>query len=265
MTDTSTKSRKDRASRASLRVLKAPEVLADRIRQQIVSGDLREGDLLPPEAVLIERFGVSRPTIREAYRILESERLLSITRGAKGGAVVHAPNSDLIANYFLLLLQTERATITEIYEARTAFEPAVARMLAQARDKSVPPVLRQYLAVEKEAMTDPERFSEALTDFHRSLVELSGNRPLLHLYDAIYGVVVRHQTRVVADAQRRGTTEEVLAASMRGVKSQEILVDFIERGDAQGAEAHWRKHMESSGKRWTLGFENTTILELIRD
>jgi DNA-binding FadR family transcriptional regulator len=254
-----------RKKNANLRVLKAPEVLADAIRQQIVGGELKEGDLLPPEAILIERFGVSRPTIREAYRILESERLLSITRGAKGGAVVHEPSSDLISNYFLLLLQTERSTIAEIYEARTAFEPAVARMLAKASNKTVPGVLRQRIATERAVLEDPERFSEAITEFHRTLVELSGNRPLLHLYDAIYGVVVRHQSRVVAASRRQGTAESVLAASAKGIRSQEILVDLIEQGNVEGAETHWRKHMESSSKRWIEGFETATILGLIRD
>jgi DNA-binding FadR family transcriptional regulator len=265
MNDKNPQAPKGRKSNTSLRVLKAPEVLADRIRQQIVGGELKEGDLLPPEAILIERFGVSRPTIREAYRILESERLLSITRGAKGGAVVHEPSSDLISNYFLLLLQTERSTIAEIYEARVAFEPAVARMLAQAKNKAAPGILRQHLAEEMDALEDPERFSEAITQFHRSLVQLSGNRPLLHLYDAIYGVVVRHQARVVAASRKQGTAESVMAASVKGIKSQEILIDFIEKGDAEGAETHWRRHMEASSKRWIQGFETTTILELIRD
>lgn len=253
------------ANRGGFRAPKAPEVLAEKIRQQIVLGELKEGDVLPTEAVLTERFGVSRPTIREAYRILEYERLLSITRGAKGGAVVHAPDSALIANYFLMMLQTERATIGEIYEARSAFEPALARMVARSNGKASAAILRECLAEEHASLDIPEKFSKAVTEFHRTMVKLSGNRPLLHLFDAIYNVIQRHQTRVVAHSYRAGTKTEALSNPLRGLKSQEKLIDLIEAGDADGAEAHWRKHMEQASKVWINGFEQTTILELTRD
>jgi len=55
------------------------------IRRQITGGELKEGDNLPPEAQIIEEFAVSRPTLREAFRILESEKLISVSRGARGG------------------------------------------------------------------------------------------------------------------------------------------------------------------------------------
>ncbi len=251
--------------KASFRAPKAPEVLADKIRQQIIRGELKEGDLLPTEAVLTERFGVSRPTIREAYRILEYERLLTITRGAKGGAVVHAPDSGLIANYLLMMLQTEGATIGEIYEARSAFEPALARMVARADGRASAAILRECLAEEHATIDRPEQFARAVTEFHRTMVKLSGNRPLLHLFDAIYNVIQRHQALVVTRSYRAGTKAQAPSNPLRGLKSQEKLIDLIEAGDADGAAAHWRTHMEQSSKVWIDGFEQTTVLELIQD
>src|ERR1700740_223034 len=67
---------------------KAGELLASRIRDRIIRGDLKEGDRLPPERALMEEFGVSRATFREACRVLEAEGLLSVSRGARNGAMV---------------------------------------------------------------------------------------------------------------------------------------------------------------------------------
>src|SRR5437667_12177500 len=64
---------------------KAAEVIAEHLRRDIATGALREGDALPPEGELLSHFGVSRPTLRSALRILEAESLLTITRGKEGG------------------------------------------------------------------------------------------------------------------------------------------------------------------------------------
>src|ERR1700722_316778 len=70
-----------------VRVPKAGELVAEQLRRQIVSGELREGDALPPESTLVERYGVSRPTLREAFRILEAEHIIEIKRGGRGWPV----------------------------------------------------------------------------------------------------------------------------------------------------------------------------------
>jgi len=64
----------------ALRVPKTAELVADSIRGQIVRGELNEGDTLPAEADLTLQFGISRPTLREALRILESEALITVSR-----------------------------------------------------------------------------------------------------------------------------------------------------------------------------------------
>jgi DNA-binding GntR family transcriptional regulator len=67
-------------SGSQLRVPKAAELLAARIRGQIIRSELKEGDALPAESELMETFGVSRPTLREAIRVLEMESLLRMRR-----------------------------------------------------------------------------------------------------------------------------------------------------------------------------------------
>src|SRR4030095_16201164 len=114
-----------------VRVPKTAELVASQLRRQIVRGDLKEGDALPPESALMEQFGVSRPTLREAFRVLESEALISVRRGARGGARVHTPNGDVAARYAGLVLQFRGATLADVYEARRTIELAAVSKLAR--------------------------------------------------------------------------------------------------------------------------------------
>src|ERR1700712_2146403 len=88
---------KDLATPPRARVPKTAEVIASQLRRQIVDGRLDPGDVLPPENQLAERFGVSRPTLREALRILETQGLLLTQQGSRFGIRVQAPRTDAIA------------------------------------------------------------------------------------------------------------------------------------------------------------------------
>jgi len=115
---------------STVRVPKAGEMVASQLRRQIVLGELKEGDQLPPESVLMEQFGVSRPTLREAFRILEAEGAITVRRGVRGGARVQAPDSSVAARQVGLLLQYRGALLSDVYEVRAVLEPAAARMTA---------------------------------------------------------------------------------------------------------------------------------------
>ena len=111
------------------------ELIASHLRGQIVRGELATGETLPSEGALMETFSVSRPTLREAFRILETESLINVRRGARGGARVVAPDVAVAARYVGLLLQVTRTTIADVYEARMVIEPAAAGLLASRRTR----------------------------------------------------------------------------------------------------------------------------------
>ena len=110
-----------------VRVPKTAELVAAHLRRQIVRNELHEGDALPPEAVLMAQFGVSRPTLREAFRVLEAEGLISVRRGAHGGARVHTPDVDVAARYAGLVLEHRGATLSDVYEAAGLLDPSARR------------------------------------------------------------------------------------------------------------------------------------------
>ena len=112
-----------------------PEVIADELRSMIVSGKLSDGASLGRESDLVDRFGVSRPSLREALRILEAEGLVRVVRGVRGGVVVRQPDERITARNAALVLQFRNVTLADVHEARSIIEPAAARMLATARDR----------------------------------------------------------------------------------------------------------------------------------
>ena len=77
----------------SLREPKMADRVATQLRRMFIKGEIPEGTMLPPESELMERFGVSRPTLREAFRVLESESLIEVQRGVRGGAQVTSPTA----------------------------------------------------------------------------------------------------------------------------------------------------------------------------
>src|SRR5215212_1841536 len=125
-----------------IRVPKTSEIVANQIRSQIIRGELDEGDFLPPEGQLMESLGISRPTLREAFRILEAEGLISVVRGSRTGAKVHKPSAELVARYAGYVLEAQGTTIADLYQARLAIEPSVVRWLATDRDRRATVKLR---------------------------------------------------------------------------------------------------------------------------
>lgn len=233
-----------------VRVPKTAEIVADHIRGRIIRGELKEGDFLPPEGQLMATLGISRPTLREAFRVLETERLISIVRGSRSGAQVHRPRVGGVSRYAGFVLQAQGTTIADIYEARLAIEPFIARRLAERQPAGATARLRAETErltqmVEEKRYVD---FMVALAGFHRLLVEVSGNRTLLFLTQMLQEVVTRHQVeffkthRMPDDEQRR--------RALRGIRSFHKLITLIDAGDAAGAEAHWRLHVVNSNESW---------------
>jgi len=224
-----------------VRVPKTAELVAARIRRQIIRGEVSEGDALLPEAELMAEFGVSRPTLREAFRILESESLISVTRGSRGGARVHPPDIRVAARYAGLYLQYAKATLEDVQAARLVLEPPAARALAERRDVKAAAVLRSVIEQEAEVLDDAHAFAERSTLFHERIMQLAGNQTLALVVGMLHDIIEMH-------AESSMTASMNVAATKRSVRSQQKLVALIEAGDADGAEEHWRNHVRIASK-----------------
>src|SRR5690349_20678096 len=103
---------------------KAAEVVAAELRRQIIYGERAEGEMLPPEAEMTIELGVSRPTLRQALRILETELLVTVQRGRRGGTRVNRPSPKVAGRYLGNVLMFHSTSLDDVHTARLLLEPA---------------------------------------------------------------------------------------------------------------------------------------------
>ncbi|QMT01102.1 FadR/GntR family transcriptional regulator [Gordonia jinghuaiqii] len=249
-----------------IQVPKTAELIAQQLRGQIVRGILKPGDMLPPETVLGKRFDVSRPTLREAFRILENESLIVVRRGSRGGVQVVSPDVSVAARYVGLLLQIQNTTLSDLYEARMVIEPAAVRMLASRRSeddiKDLTAVIDE-LAVLVDAgaeSADLDKWSTTAFRFHDLILERAGNQAIGLIGRVLADVVATHMSRVVS---RTTDTDEVATQFKKTIRAFRRLVTLVDAGDADAAEAHWRRHMNSAAKKMLWGrFATESVVDL---
>ncbi|MCU1616299.1 MAG: GntR domain protein [Frankiales bacterium] len=241
-----------------VRVPKMAELVATHLRRQIVRGELAEGAALPTEAALMQQFQVSRPTLREAFRVLESESLITVRRGARGGARVQLPNSDVAARYAGLILEHRGTTVADVYEARIVIEPQAVGLVARRRTAAGLKTLRAAVEEHDALAEDPHASMRAHTAFHSLLIELTGNQTLRVLMGIVEEIISSAVwPRVEADTQSATRA----TASRKGIRVHHKVVDLIEARDDAAAEKLWRKHL-AEARDYLLQGDPTAPLNL---
>jgi DNA-binding FadR family transcriptional regulator len=244
---------------STVRVPKAGEMVASHLRRQIVLGELTEGDQLPPESVLMEQFGVSRPTLREAFRILEAEGAITVRRGVRGGARVQVPDISVAARQVGLVLQYRSALLSDVYDVRTVLESAAARMAARRRTSADLARLQEAVLRHQESVDDPGASFAADAEFHQLIVEMSGSETLQILVGMV-GNIIREGDRSYAESHDWQHEQELAKIAIR---AHTRLVELIRKRSGEEAEEFWRKHLAESAKV-VLGDRSTaTVVELL--
>lgn len=249
-----------RDSFASVRTPKTAELVATQLRNRIIRGELSEGDALPPEGVLLAELGVSRPTLREAFRILESEALLTVRRGLHGGAFVHAPNGGVAARHVGLMLQFRDTSLIDVYEARRVLETAAVRMLATANSAEVLSVLEANLAETEAVRDDYSEFLRVQENFHLELMRLAGNKTMHLFAEMAYSIIDKQQEATFA---RSTPTPKALKAARASAKAHEEFVDLVRRKAFKEAEVVWDRHMCAAAGILKSLSEAETVLDLL--
>lgn len=223
------------------------EMVADILRERIVDGDLADGDLLPKQDVLLDELGVSRPSIREAMRILETEGLVSVRRGNVGGAEVHAPKASTAAYMLGLVMQSRHVDLDDLAQALRILEPACAALCAGREDRTeqVVPRLREVNKTAEAHLDDGPEFTRLARRFHDEMVESCGNTTMILLVGTLETLWSAHEARWADNVDAEGRYPDVGLRRLV-LRAHARLIDAIDRGDADLTHRTALKHLGES-------------------
>lgn len=244
---------------SAVRVPKAGELVAAELRRRIITGELALGESLPSEVKLMHQFGVSRPTLREAFRILESEQLIRVVRGARGGARVLKPDPTVAARYTGGLLQSLGTPLVDVYRARAVLEESAIGMASGRRLTAGIKRLDRLVAEGSGLVEDPPAYGEHDVQFHRTVVDLGGNVTLNVLADMLFHIIAAHNRAFIA-AHPEGYEVPANRAAQR---AHAKLVRVLSAGDLKGAQHYWRRHLDAV-QSYMVGTESReTVVDVL--
>jgi GntR family transcriptional regulator, transcriptional repressor for pyruvate dehydrogenase complex len=233
--------------RYELRQPRVAEMIADILRERIIDGELVEDNLMLKEDDLLEEFQVARPSLREAMRILETEGLIAIRRGSRGGAVARVPTTEDAAYMLALVLRSRRVAYKDLAVALTFIEPACAKLCAVRPDRAeaVVPALRANIEESQAAINDGPQFTHLARLFHSHLTNRCGNETMTLMAGTLEAL---WSAREEEWAQSIDSVGEYPASTMRKevITAHARIADAIERGDTEMAGQAAQRHLDKA-------------------
>jgi DNA-binding FadR family transcriptional regulator len=209
-----------------MQVPKASDVLANELRERILSGEFPEGTSLPPERDMVIQTQMSRTTVREALRILEVQGLVRIKTGRSGGAFVQRPDGDSVANSVSLLIRGRQIRMAALLEAREGIEPVCARLAAKYRtDADLDRLADANAAVAADGPL--EGFLQANVDWHVAVALASHNELLTGFMAALSrAIYASTDNRGFVDAEIRRTAVQAHARIIEAIRARDMDAAF---------------------------------------
>lgn len=244
---------------ARIRQPRVAELVASRLRDDILSGRLKEGDVLPSQEALFSEFGVSPPALREAIHILEADGLISVRRGNVGGAVVHLPSSERTAHMISMVLQTRGASPADVSGALMHLEPVCAGLCAARDDRltEVVPHLEAELDTQTAQFEDVAQYVPNARRFHEALVARCGNESMIVLIGSLELIWSAHESAVWSGEGIAEGDPHMLAKTRRAaLRDHHRIVDAIRDGNQPRAVRLATDHL-GAARRNTLGQDKT--------
>jgi GntR family transcriptional repressor for pyruvate dehydrogenase complex len=204
------------------------------IRGAISSGELRPGDRLPPETELARSLGVSRPTVREALKVLEALNLLESSTGPTGGTFVSTLSgmgmADSLKDSITLLLDVDELTLEELWAAREAIETQAVVIAAVRRTEQ--DLATMWGTIESDEF---RRFDDYFPDitFHRAIADASGNRLLSLFMLSIHLTLRTLAERYVLPTESKQVSQD----------QHRLVYEAILDGDEELARARMEEHL----------------------
>jgi GntR family transcriptional repressor for pyruvate dehydrogenase complex len=207
------------------------EEIVRQIKQMISEGRLKSGDQLPPERDLADKFVVSRTSVREALRALESLGLVEIRAGE--GTFVRQGSVEALIEPLALVMLSQREGIAELFEARRLLEPAIAALAAR---RATPEEIQEMDHILDEQGAEAAAGRTGLIQdakFHAAIASAAHNQAITRIVHAMMDLLTQSR-------------EESLGTPGRPARSHEShrrILEAIVRRDAAAAEEAMREHI----------------------
>lgn len=221
------------------------EVIVEQIRLLMRQGQLKPGDRLPAERDLCERFGVSRVTVREALRMLESSGLVEIRVGARGGAFVTVPTSDRVGKGLADLLSLSIVSAGDVTEVRLILEVGLIPLVCERATEEDLDDLERICARSQAALRAGEYTMELSAEFHARVAQATHNPAVAMLVESFRGPMLMslEQAREAAPEMGRLGTDE-----------HKRFVSAVRERDCPAATHIMREHLERTAHRVGVAF-----------
>jgi DNA-binding FadR family transcriptional regulator len=213
------------------------EHVAQRLLDIIIKSDLAAGVSIGTEAELLEQFNVSRPTLRESLRVLESQGILELRPGPKGGIILRKPSIDMLTHALSVYLRIHKVPFIDVVRAREAIEPGLAAEAAVNGTEE--DFAEMQASIDRmRAATDQETFVQENRVFHEVIARASGSRVLA----AFWGTI-----RTLSDGTEYGV-RFTSANQQHVIAAHEAILDACRTRDAGLAAQHMEQHVAALEK-----------------
>ncbi len=208
------------------------EEVVSQIHELIKEGRVKAGDQLPSERELAETFKVSRTSVREALRALETRGLI-ISRTGMGNFVADLPIESLVATLAKLLIE-EKDALADIFELRKLIEPQIASLAAERATAKDIERIKRLLNKQKEQVQGGATGVDADTEFHFAIGQATQNHAIEKLVSGLLGVL----------SHSREESLQTPGRSQASIDSHRAIVTAIEQHDQAKAREAMRHHIE---------------------
>jgi GntR family transcriptional repressor for pyruvate dehydrogenase complex len=208
------------------------EEIVVKVKHMIEKGRLHSGDQLPSERELAEVFNVSRSSVREALRSLETQGYLESRQG-DGTYIARQPVETLV-NPLATVIFSEKDGQMELFEMRRLIEPKLAYLAAERATPEEIVMLGKALKLQEEAFVRGESGTEVDKTFHYILAKAAKNKVILRIIDNVMDLLADSRDKYL---QVQGRSEKSLA------RHRELL-EAIRSGDKELASRVMQNHLE---------------------
>ncbi|MBT9246146.1 FCD domain-containing protein (plasmid) [Gemmobacter fulvus] len=222
-----------------MRRIKLSDQVAEELRRWIARDNLGPKDRLPPEKVLMQHFGCSKGTIREALKALEVEGLLVMQSGANGGPEIQATTTETVIQQMRQYFHFQQLDFEDVYELRKKLEVMLAENVVGKLTEDHFRRLQANIDTCIQAMRDDDREAGRVVEvqFHDILAEACDN-PILDLMCRFLNVMVRDLV-----LRRTDSLREHSAFGQQNIDAHIELIEALRREDRDAVSAAMGRHM----------------------